>query len=1157
MKKLKTSLLALSCLFLMSGALAACTNNSSTTPNEPINSNTTPTDPTPSVSEGGAPSLTIKNGDSANLIVGQTLKLDVESKNLDDSVSYSSSAPDVASVDDAGLIKAVKAGKATITASAGTVSDVIEIIVVEANIPVTSIQLADREIEMDTDDEPVQIVASVLPEQATDKTLTWKSNDEKVATVDQTGKVTPVGIGTTTITITSVSNPSVTASCTVKVLEAQDIIEFGKFGLYQPKLNKSQYFSGSMVNNYYFGTTENYGEGVDVYAIDAGNDQIYLRIGEYGQYIGAAKSGSHNNIVMQDAAYAWDYDETYDAYCTTLGEDELVVGSYNSYDTISLTYADNLQTGKAFPAHVVQSEITKPSAATSIYLSAPEDSIDINEKLYLEATLLPAGADGDITYEITAGDEYADINGNELTGVAAGKVTVVAKSGNLTSNEITITVTSNTHVTDVLTIAEAKEMKVGSTITVRGEVTAVSGKSAYIADETGGFYIYNWYFNNEDTAIVNKEWVLGMDVEVHATIAEFSNLIQLSNYEDGRIDGTYAIEIDEDITPMTPIELTEEGYADLKAIDAGNLYTFYAEYVSGTPSKGNNVETKWKLGNTEITLRTDKNDTVEIDETFVKGDIYKITTPLSWYESNPRFAFLGTGTILEKQDATASLESLSLSASADEVDIGETITLTATKTPAWAGGDVSYAITEGNEFASLDGNVLTGRAAGTVKVQASVGDIKSNEVTITVTDKQYVADYSIGQITEAGKTYTVRGEVVAENTGAILISDGTDSLYIFSNEMPGKFEIGDYVEATGAVESFNKAFQMSYKDTNLTVEKLSETPDFTIPDPTPLTAEIANGWKSASAFSTKDIKEYTWTAVAGKSGNNTTLNIEESDINIEPVYLNTEKWNITENKVYSVTAYFIGYYSYASIVLTGLEEQPAYPLSSITITAESNKTTLAPEETVQLTAAPNPGAVLDSVTWSSDNSEVATVSDQGLVTAVNFGTAKITATSGEISGSITITVAAPATYNELASYDFRNNGGKASEIDKAKLLDLFNKVDSDGIVDSISEASKVYSSFNNYENLGLKFGTGSGSGGFTALLSQSVDRVVVTAVGWTASDTLTINGQQPTEGILPSPYTSAAPAELTFDFSESTSSLDFLFSNRGYISSIVLYAKAA
>ncbi len=65
--------------------------------------------------------------------------------------------------------------------------------------------------------------ATVTPEDATDKTITWSSSDEKVATVDG-GKVTGVE-GTATITATTKSGDK-TATCTVTVSEdAPAVIE--------------------------------------------------------------------------------------------------------------------------------------------------------------------------------------------------------------------------------------------------------------------------------------------------------------------------------------------------------------------------------------------------------------------------------------------------------------------------------------------------------------------------------------------------------------------------------------------------------------------------------------------------------------------------------------------------------------------------------------------------------------------------------------------------------------------------------------------------------------------------------------------------------------------------------------------------------------------
>lgn len=70
----------------------------------------------------------------------------------------------------------------------------------------------------------VILSATVTPEDATDKTITWSSSDEKVATVDG-GKVTGVAEGTATITATTKSGDK-TATCAVTVSEdAPEVLE--------------------------------------------------------------------------------------------------------------------------------------------------------------------------------------------------------------------------------------------------------------------------------------------------------------------------------------------------------------------------------------------------------------------------------------------------------------------------------------------------------------------------------------------------------------------------------------------------------------------------------------------------------------------------------------------------------------------------------------------------------------------------------------------------------------------------------------------------------------------------------------------------------------------------------------------------------------------
>ena len=66
-------------------------------------------------------------------------------------------------------------------------------------IRVTSVSLNKTSITLAVDDNET-LTATVLPENATNKTVTWGSSDTSVAAVDANGKITAVGLGNATIT---------------------------------------------------------------------------------------------------------------------------------------------------------------------------------------------------------------------------------------------------------------------------------------------------------------------------------------------------------------------------------------------------------------------------------------------------------------------------------------------------------------------------------------------------------------------------------------------------------------------------------------------------------------------------------------------------------------------------------------------------------------------------------------------------------------------------------------------------------------------------------------------------------------------------------------------------------------------------------------------
>lgn len=73
--------------------------------------------------------------------------------------------------------------------------------------------------------ETKQLHANIIPEDATNKDVTWISNNENIVKVDATGKLTAVGEGTTTVNVASKSNTNVYKTIRVDVVKAVNIVE--------------------------------------------------------------------------------------------------------------------------------------------------------------------------------------------------------------------------------------------------------------------------------------------------------------------------------------------------------------------------------------------------------------------------------------------------------------------------------------------------------------------------------------------------------------------------------------------------------------------------------------------------------------------------------------------------------------------------------------------------------------------------------------------------------------------------------------------------------------------------------------------------------------------------------------------------------------------
>ena len=160
-----------------------------------------------------------------SLMLGETTTLSAAVKPdnaTNKTVTWSSFDPTIATVDDTGKVTMVKEGNTTIDACAEDVHAQCNVTIC---IPVTSIELNNTELTLDPDEIYV-LSATVMPDNATDKTVSWSSSDPAVATVDDWGQVKALKEGTATITAKA-GDKTITCSVTVVYIVPDGAVDLG------------------------------------------------------------------------------------------------------------------------------------------------------------------------------------------------------------------------------------------------------------------------------------------------------------------------------------------------------------------------------------------------------------------------------------------------------------------------------------------------------------------------------------------------------------------------------------------------------------------------------------------------------------------------------------------------------------------------------------------------------------------------------------------------------------------------------------------------------------------------------------------------------------------------------------------------------------------
>ena len=626
----------------------------------------------------------------------------------------------------------------------------------------------------------------------------------------------------------------------------------------------------------------------------------------------------------------------------------------------------------------------------------------------------PLTSQSDVTY--TCSDaEAMEINGNKATLLKAGTFTVNAahKNGAKASVELTIEEGQK-----LLTIAEAKQANDGTLVHIQGKITASAGTSAFIADETGGMYIYNWWYESDDTAVNNKKFTAGDSVDMVAQVASYNSAKQLISYTNGAaIDGCYAKKLDTEVASMTPINLDETVLKSLTKASIGDVYTFDAAYVS-EKTQGGLHTIDLKMGETTLVLAssgsTSKTSSYDPDFDDLKarfdalqleeGDVIKVTTPFaSVYNGKNQFAFYSQGTKFER---VTPLTVKTVTIDGEETRnlvVGGTLTLTAAVAPSSFTGGVTWSSSNEAAATVTAAGVVTAVGAGTATITATSVDnpAVSDTVTINVTAAAVPATSVTLDKTEVtlypSQTTTLTETMAPENT--------TDTITWTSSDAAVATVADGVVTAVGAGTApiTAPANDEAVATCTITVKSIgTETAPLSVTELKALADELVPNKDdnfSQTVYATGTISKIT-TAFSAEHGN-ISFNISDG----------TSEFLVYRAVATSDTQFLVGDTVVVSGTLTNFKGTKEYAAgcvatskargtTTITVTGAENATvtglpkTAENGSTVSFSVAANEGYVLGAVKAGDD-----------VLTADESGKYSFVATGGAIAITIETTVA--------------------------------------------------------------------------------------------------------------------------------------------------------
>ena len=493
-------------------------------------------------------------GDNLEMRVGdvKAIKVTVTPETTTDkSVTYESSNPAVASVDEKGNVTALSLGNTTIkiTANSG-VSATINVTVV--GTPAGSISLNKTEATLKAT-ETVDLVATILPGTTTDKSVTWKSSDEAIATVDTNGKVSAVAVGKATITATAASG--ISAECAITVIE-----------------------------------TPAGGITIDKDALGITGDNLEMKVGE---------SKSIKAVVTPETTT--DKSVTYESSNPAVA----TVDENGNVTALSLGTTTVIIIAKSNPDVKATINVTVVATpAGSIILNKTEATLKATETVDLVATILPETTTDKIVVWKSSDENIASVNANGVvTGLYSGVATITATAASGVSASCTVTVLPRE--TAPITLTRSNEKM----IIMDGELAEMS------VNITGGYpegLTFAWSNGGNTVGSANSLTVVGRS-NGNKKSNEFYR-VRVVDVCDGvtLLDETYQFEVETWPKPATDVAIETDSDTDNLKIREGNLLELSAENPAG--GYADNWGFDWYLDGTKISSEPEMSRVMTMSE---------------------------------------------------------------------------------------------------------------------------------------------------------------------------------------------------------------------------------------------------------------------------------------------------------------------------------------------------------------------------------------------------------------------------------------------------------------------------------------------------------------------------------------------------------------